>query len=239
MRKITTALLSFLLIGITSFAQTQFSGWLASFNTFSSKGKTSIHLDVQLRSSDEWKEVQTFLARTGLNLKLRKNITATIGYAYISNRRTITGIAGYAPEHRIWQQLLLSHNWKRVGIAHRFRLEQRFISRSFVQNGNLENSGNVFANRFRYFIRGLIPFNDAMPFSKGLFAALQNELFLNLGDKSPVNGKTFDQNRAYIAVGYRLKSSFDIEAGYLNQYIEGRNGITNNHVIQLATYLRL
>ena len=234
----------FIILGLTILSlptqsQSQFSGWLASFNTFNGKGKTSIHLDVQMRSTNEWKEMQTFLARTGLNVKLKKNLIATVGYAYIRNRRSISGVTGYAPEHRIWEQLLFTHTWKRASIAHRFRLEQRFISKSNIQNAILENEGNDFANRFRYFIRALLPLNNTKPFTNGLFVALQDEIFSNIGDKSPVNGKTFDQNRAYIALGYRLKTSFDLEAGYLNQYVEGRNGFTNNHVVQVAGYLRL
>ena len=73
-----------------------------------------------------------------------------------------------------------------------------------------------------------------------MFGAVQNELFLNFGDKSAVNGKTFDQNRAYAAVGYRFCPEFDLEAGYLNQYVTQRNdNFVNAHVLQVAAYLRL
>ena len=69
---------------------------------------------------------------------------------------------------------------------------------------------------------------------------MQNEVFVNIGNTANVNGKFFDQNRLYLAMGYRLCTSFDLEAGYLNQYISGRNSaFTNNHVLQVAGYLRL
>lgn len=239
MRKKIIPLVIMLLSASAVLAQTQFTGWAAAFNTFSSKGKTSIHLDVQARSSDEFRYLQSFLARTGVNYKIRNNMIATAGYAYISNRRTVTTITGYAPEHRIWEQLLVSHPLFHSTLAHRFRLEQRFISTSTVQGNALENDGNVFANRFRYFVRTMLPLTTNKPFQKGWFGALQNEVFLNIGDKSSVNGKTFDQNRAYIAAGYRLSPSVDLEAGYLNQYITGRIGFTNNHVLQIALYTRL
>ena len=220
-------------------AQTQFTGWLASFNTFSNEGKTSIHLDVQLRSTDEFRYVQTFLARTGVNVKLKNNITGTAGYAYISNRRTVNTITGYSPEHRIWEQLLVSHPFLHSTLAHRFRLEQRFIATPSVQSGELKADGNVFANRFRYFFRTVLPLARQKPFKKGWFGALQNEVFLNFGDKSHVNGKTFDQNRAYGAIGYRLSPVVDLETGYLNQYVTGRSGFVNNHVVQFAVYTKL
>jgi Protein of unknown function (DUF2490) len=232
-----------LLIGIcaisihhSSYAQKQFSGWVASFNTFSLDKKFSIHFDAQIRSSNDHHHIQSVLLRPGLTFNVRKNMRVTAGYAFIHNRRTINNISGYAPEHRIWEQFLITHKIGAATLNHRFRVEQRFISKSFIENNTLVNEGTVYANRFRYFARALLPlFAD-----KGPFLALQNEVFLNFGDKSSVNGKVFDQNRAYFAAGYRFDKTFDAELGYLNQYISGRDiAFTNNHVIQIATYFRL
>jgi Protein of unknown function (DUF2490) len=234
-----TILICFFCNGL--FAQSQFSGWLVAFNTFRTGKKTSIHNDIQWRSSDELKHTQTLLLRGGLNVHLNKKFTVTGGYAFIHNRRVINNISGYAPEHRLWEQLLYNHKLKSIFISHRFRLEQRFIARTIVQNNELKNDGSAYANRFRYFIRNILPLQPQQPsFSKGLFASLQNELFVNIGNTANVNGKFFDQNRLYLAVGYRLHSSFDLEAGYMNQYISGRGDVfTTNHVVQLAGYLRL
>ncbi|HKO82266.1 MAG TPA: DUF2490 domain-containing protein [Chitinophagaceae bacterium] len=221
-------------------AQTQFSGWLASFNTFKTGNKTSIHADVQWRSSDELKHTQTLLLRAGLNIHFTKQLTVTGGYAFIQNRRTVSGVSGYAPEHRIWEQLLYNHKLKSIFVSHRFRVEQRFISKSNAVNNELKNDGSLYANRFRYFIRNMLPFQQQKTFTKGVFAALQNEVFVNIGNTANVNGKFFDQNRLYLALGYRLSSAFDLETGYLNQYISGRNKtFTNNHVWQVTGYLRL
>jgi hypothetical protein len=221
------------------FAQSQFSGWLASFNTIKLGAKTSIHADIQLRSSDKIKHVQTLLLRTGLNVQLKKNITVTAGYAYISNRRIVSDVSGYAPEHRIWEQLLITHKIKFIPVSHRFRIEQRFLSTSTAVNNELENDLSGYANRFRYFFRGIIPFQKQQNFQKGMFAALQNEVFINFGNTDDVNGKFFDQNRLYAAIGYRINSTSDIEAGYLNQYTSLKNGSNTNNVIQLAYYLKL
>lgn len=231
---------SFVVLSNSAFAQPQFSGWLANFNTFKTGKKTSIHNDNQWRSSDDIKHMQTLLLRVGVNVELNKSVIATAGYAYISNRRSVMDVTGYAPEHRIWQQLIVNHKISRIATAHRFRLEQRFISKSVVQNNELKNDGSVFANRIRYFIRNVLPLKTGPKFEKGLFVALQNEVFLNIGNKANVNGEFFDQNRLYLAAGYRLNPKMDLEAGYMNQYINGRDdAFTNVHVLQLATYLRL
>lgn len=222
------------------YSQSQFSGWMATFNNFKTGKKTSIHNDIQWRSTDHIKHMQSFLFRTGLNVHLKKNLVATAGYGFISNRRTVGTVHGYAPEHRVWEQLLVSHKIKSVSMSHRFRVEQRFISQSRVVNNELEHSGYNYANRFRYFFRNILPLKKQDQFQKGVYAALQNEVFLNFGNTSKVNGKIFDQNRFYIATGYRLGVKTDIEVGYMNQYIDGRGGsFTNNHVMQLASYFRL
>jgi hypothetical protein len=220
-------------------AQVQFSGWLASFNTFKLNNKLSLHFDGQLRSSDDIASVQTVLLRTGLNVHVHKNWVLTGGYAYIANRRTVGGFSDLLPEHRIWQQAIFNQKLKNIAVAHRARFEERFLSRSKVVNNDLEPDGYDPAFRFRYFIRGVLPLSSQPAFSKGLFFALQNEVFLNTGDKSVVNGKTFDQNRLYAAIGYRLPGKIDLEAGYMNQYTSTRTSFANNHIAQIAVYKRL
>ena len=151
----------------------------------------------------------------------------------------MSNISGYAPEHRIWQQFIVSHPIINTSLSHRFRLEQRFIAKSVIENNELKNEGNVYANRLRYFFRTMVPVGGKLE-DNTPFTGLQNEVFLNFGDKSGVNREFFDQNRAYVALGYRFNRKFDLELGYMNQYINGRNdAFTNNHVLQLATYLRL
>ncbi len=228
-------------------AQTQFSGWFASFNTFKINTKFSIHGEVQLRSTDQLDHLQTLLLRTGLNYHVNSRLTLTVGYGYIPNRRVLTGgIAGYAPESRIFEQLQYTHPLVLGGgklqgtLAHRLRIEQRFIPKSYPQGSEFVNDGNVYSNRLRYFIRNITPLQTWSAKGRAPFLALQNEVFVNVGDKSGVNGEFFDQNRAYIAFGYRFHKKFDAELGYMNQYINrAGKDFTNNHIVQIATYVRL
>lgn len=219
----------------------QFSSWLASFNTISiPETKLSIHLDAQARTTDEWRDFQTYIVRPGLNYHLRKNMIATIGYGWVHNQRTLQDVTAYLSEHRIWEQFIVTHNLDFIPVQHRFRVEQRFIGTPVINNSKLEKDGHELAHRFRYFLRGVIPFSGEKGFAKGTFAAVQNEVFVNIANTNVVNGKFFDQNRAYLAVGYRFSKKFDLEAGYLNQYISGRGtAFSSVHVLQLASYLRL
>lgn len=220
-------------------AQVQFNGWLASFNTFSLGKKLSLHLEGQLRSTDQVKGVQTVLLRTGLNVHLSKKLMLTGGYAFVDSRRTAGNLSSLLPEHRIWQQATANHKIKTVAVTHRLRFEERFLAKAAVVNNEIRTDGFNQAFRFRYFLRNLIPFTAKADFKRGWYAAVQDEVFLNTGTKTAVNGKTFDQNRLYGAVGYRLSAKIDAETGYMNQYISTATGSTNNHIVQVAVYKRL
>lgn len=229
-------------------AQTQFSGWLADFNTIKINKQLSIHSDIQLRSSDQLEHIQTLLLRGGLNYRINSKFILTGGYAFIHNRRVMNGVSGYINEHRLWEQGIFNHPLvigsgihKRKGtLQHRLRLEQRFIPQTSVANNELKKDKSVYAGRLRYFLRNITPLIPWSSVGKAPFLALQNELFINIGDKSGVNGEAFDQNRAYVALGYRFHTSFDMELGYMNQYTNGRgSSSTNNHLLQIATYVRL
>lgn len=216
------------------------NGWLSLYNTYKVNNSLSVYFDGQVRSNNQLKNIQTVILRPGIQYNFSRKINATLGYAFIEIRRTLGSVSGYAPEHRIWEQVQVMHLVSFTMLLHRFRLEQRFISTSVVLNNNLHTDGNTYANRFRYFLRDVVPLNGMKKFNVGVFAVLQNEIFINIGDKSIVNGKYFDQNRAYAAFGYRFSLKFDLEAGYLNQYISGQNkSVTNNHIIQVASYIRL
>lgn len=193
--------------------------------------------------------MQILLLRTGLNYHVNSRLFLTAGYGYIPGRQVVAGISGYTAEHRLFEQMQYTHplvigagtHARKGTLAHRLRLEQRFIpNRPYIDNNELKSDGNLYANRLRYFIRNITPLVPWSATGKAPFLALQNEVFVNIGDKSAVNQKFFDQNRAYIALGYRFSKQFDAEIGYMNQYINGRNEtFTNNHIVQLATYVRL
>lgn len=229
----------FFLTTFTAVAQEQFSGWAGSFNTFRLNNRFSLHFDAQLRSTDNLEQVGAILLRPGLNYHLNKTFVFTAGYLLNSSRRNAAGVSSLLNEHRIWQQAVANQKAGKTAIAHRFRFEERFIPRAKVTDNRLEADGYDQAFRFRYFIRSIFPLTSGQTFSSGPFLALQNEVFINTGNKTAVNGKAFDQNRLYGAVGYRFPGKMDIEAGYMNQYSNTRTSFINNHIVQLAVYKRL
>lgn len=210
----------------------QNSGWFAFFNSTKFNSKWGLALDIQVRSADNWDYVRNTLFRPGITYYINNKSNATVGYLLATTYNRIDGAPkSTLNEHRIWEQYILTHKISSVFATHRFRLEQRFIE----TNG----PDDTFAQRFRYFFRFIQPLEKQTEgFSKGAFVALQNELFLNIQNKDKINGSFFDQNRAYLAVGYRFSKKFDAEVGYLNQAQKGAKNNVMNNVVQLALYTR-
>jgi hypothetical protein len=223
----------------------QFSGWLAAFGRVELKNSFSLHIESQLRSTDNIEQIQALILRAGINYNLKSNQIITVGYAFISSRRTVDGISGYGPEDRIWEQFVLNEAFRfhdhPITIQNRLRLEQRFIGQSVAEDGELVTSGFSFIQRIRYLARMIVPFAKSPGgFMKGAYFSLQDEVFVNIGNLSVVNGKYFDQNRAYISIGYRFSPKNDTEIGYMNQFVLNQGTArTNNNIIQIATYIKL
>jgi hypothetical protein len=206
----------------------QNTGWLFLMNSTKFNDKWGAHFDLQVRSSDEFQNVRNLLIRPGVTYFFNSSNNLTVGYLFT---QTYTSGSESITENRAWEQFIHTHKIKGINVSHRFRLEQRFIEKIA--------SDDVFAQRLRYFVRFLIPLKkDAKAFEKGFFAAVQNEVFFNVQNKDVVNNTFFDQNRAYLALGYRLQKKIDIEAGYMNQAVKGLSGHTNNNILQVALYTR-
>jgi len=216
-------------------AQTQYqnTGWFMLVNNTKFNEKWGLQFDFQVRSADDWDHVRNTLVRPALQYFINKNSNVALGYLWQTTQMTPVG-ADYTVtlnEHRIFEQYIYNHKIKSVFASHRLRLEQRFI-------GRLAND-DLFSQRFRYFFRLIQPLQKTKAtFTKGAFVALQNEVFLNIQNNDELNNNVFDQNRAYLALGYRFSKKIDIEAGYINQATKGRTNNTVNNIVQLALYTR-
>lgn len=215
-------------------AQTQYqnAGWFMFLNNTKFNNKWGLQFDLQVRSADDWSYVRNTLVRPAVQYFINDKSNVALGYLWQNTELRLAGAANNSlSEHRIFEQYIYNHKINSIFTSHRFRLEQRFIERL--------NNDNLFSQRFRYFVRFIKPLQKTQPtFTKGPFVALQNEIFLNLQNKSQINNSVFDQNRAYLALGYRFSKQFDIEAGYMNQAQHGATNNTVNNIMQLAVYTR-
>ncbi|MBP8115151.1 MAG: DUF2490 domain-containing protein, partial [Chitinophagaceae bacterium] len=132
--------------------------WLAYTGGIKLNQKISIHTEYQWRRTDGFKNWQQALYRTGVNYSLRKDVNIIVGYAFAQTFTYGDYPAAFAfPEHRIFQQVLIKNPIGKVDVSHRFMLEQRFVGRVFLENGN-KKTDYSYLNRMRYRAKVEIPF---------------------------------------------------------------------------------
>jgi hypothetical protein len=219
-------------------SQSNASAWGSIFVNGPYKNRWGLHVDAQVRSNEQMDQLKTWLFRPGLQYQLNTRNTVTLGYAYVHGILKSPGLRGYSPEHRVWQQWLYVQPIRRYQLQHRFRVEQRFLGATRYQEGVGIPNTSIYSTRFRYFNRVVLPITGRRPFEKGLFAALQNELFLHVSGKNKLNGNTFDQNRFYLAAGYRPAAKWDVELGYMRRDVRTALNTVHQQTWQLAVYLR-
>lgn len=176
--------------------------WLMYFGTNRISDKFSIHTEAQFRNHTGLPiHLEQLLLRAGLNYHFAPNAMVTAGYGYISNYvYESEQSAPEVEEHRIWQQLLMTHNIGRVKFEHRYRIEQRWVE-------------NEYRNRFRYRLMGFVPLNKPVIEPGSVFIGLYDEIFINSEERF------FDRNRFYAAVGYQFNQSTSLQAGMMNQRV--------------------
>lgn len=105
-------------------------------------------------------------------------------------------------------------------ILQTLRLEERFRQR--LLNADMASDSYAFNYRIRY------AYNIELPLSKNKFEPhavtffANEELMLNFGKQIIYN--TFDQNRIYVGLNYRLSKLNNIRLGYMNVFQQQNSG---------------
>lgn len=233
-------LLSFVGFNLIIYSQKQIStqthAWIMYNGNHKLTERWGIHTEYQWRRSDLFDEWQQSLMRLGVDYYTKQNTQLTVGYGWI---RTFQ--YGDQPvfhtnnEHRIWEQYIMKNKIGRVDIQHRYRLEQRFIENWKSSSlSEFEMDGFVFRQRVRYRFLATIPLSHKEMNDNTLFLALYDEPFLQFG--KGVGKNILDQNRLYGALGWRFNKNFNVQLGYLNQYIVKADGVKTerNHTLQIG-----
>ena len=154
-------------------------------------------------------------ARTQIGHPVSKNVTLWLGYVHVVTyaKTGRDGIEDQAVQQISWNMGKLFGG----SLSSRTRLEQRF------QRGVTD-----VAVRFREQVKLSIPLKK-----KGLSAVVWVEPFVSLNRTSAVR-PGIDQVRSFAGLGFKLSKHADIEAGYLNQYLNRANGDFSNHTLSVS-----
>jgi hypothetical protein len=200
-----------------------------------------LHTEYQWRraageeTANVFKDWQQSLLRLGVDYYAKNQTQFTLGYGWIKTfEYGDQPVSHNFNEHRIWQQVIVKNKIGRVDIQHRYRLEQRFIETyNLLPNDGFDKSC-VFRNRIRYRFMVTVPLSRKELADNTLFLTIYDEPFLGFG--KGIGKNILDQNRLFGALGWRFNKDFNLQLGYLNQYIVKSDGIKaeRNHTLQLG-----
>ena len=192
--------------------------------TFGQKQVTSENQDLlwtryhlTLNFSDQWKWVteadnriflnsfhrSQFITHTHVHRSLGKQAEVSLGFTYNNTlpaepfEKNLTGTSEYRP----FQEFYFKENFDMLPlkIQHRFRSEERFFKPLEQQTS--------FNWRFRYQLSLAYPINQFLTFK------INDELFINAGQQ--IVNNTFDANRLYTGLAFKIKGPLRVETGYL------------------------
>ncbi|MFT6360032.1 MAG: hypothetical protein ACJAYJ_004269 [Saprospiraceae bacterium] len=212
----------FNIVDLSAQKNNQLNSWWTYSGNHKVAQKISLHTLYSFRRSNFVADWQQSLLRIGINYHYSDKLIFTPGYDWV-----VIFPYGEQPigkettEQRIYEQIVLKNTVGRLGIVHRYHLEQRF-------------SNNTVQHRFRYRLTTKIPLGKNETNKQHLFLSIFDEVFVNLGEQP--TGHYFDQNWFYVGLGYPFKNGLTIKMGYMNQYLvkfDNRH-IENNHTPQFA-----
>ena len=212
-----------------------YNGWYMFFGSFRFHKKVGLHAEAQWRRNNYILDNQQLLLRTGVNVHFNEQVLGTAGYGYIQSYPYGEFASKLSfPEHRIWEQLQFVTRFNKLEMLSRFRLEQRYVYPPVLKDSVYVIGKDVYSNRFRLLTRFTLPFKGETVLDRTFYITIYDELFVNFGKNAAFN--IFDQNRAYIALGYKIPKLGKLEIGYLSQLVFRANGIQveNNHTIQVS-----
>lgn len=186
-------------------------------------GRLLLWGEVQGRLVDDVSRVGQVLARTGLGLRLGRNVDVYAGYAW---QHYDGAPANARDEHRIWQQIS-APLWQGAGgvqLSTRWRLEQRMFE-------GARDTGW----RLRGQLRLALPLRGPGSFGPLLWS----ETFYEFNSTDWGAREGLNQQRSFAGALVPVTGNLALEAGYMHQYVKRPAGDRGNHVASLTLIWRL
>ena len=195
--------------------------WYGYYNSLKFNEKWSLNSEIQERQFYQPTAQHQLVFRTNLERKLIGDWNASVGMTYfLQNPNNPTSESNLTvPELR---PDIGFGNKQKLGIVtinHHYKAEARFFHD--VENNRLVG-GYRFSNfrlRYQVGLDFLIWKNER---EQVFVAKIKDEIMFNVGNKMVKN--TFDQNRIYLAINYKINNSYAVELGYMNWFQQLKSG---------------
>lgn len=207
--------------------------WYGYYNNLKFNENWSLSSEIQERQFYNPTAQHQLVFRSNLERKVFGDWKASVGMTlFLQNPNTPNSESNLTvPELR--PDIGFSNKQKLgfITINHRYKAEARFFHD--VENQKLVG-GYRFSNfRLRYQLGLDVPIwkNEKQ---QAIIVKIKDEIMFNVGNKIVKN--TFDQNRIYLAVNYKLNASYAFEIGYMNWFQQQKSGVDfyNRDILRLS-----
>lgn len=214
--------------------KSDFRLWTPVYLTVSLPSKFLAYMEVNPRIGDDVTNIDQLLLRPALGYQLTENLSIWQGYAWVGNfnQKHTAPQSPFFEESRIYQQVNYTHKFSGLKFLSRTRLEERWI----------EHADGT-AVRFRQMLRVTYP----LPIAPDWALVGYDEVFINLNTVGVATGKGpgagLDQNRFFVGVNKTFSQYINVDLGYQNQMLNGRqlpgNANLINHILMLQFFINL
>ncbi|CAM4335270.1 DUF2490 domain-containing protein [Flavobacterium terrigena] len=209
--------------------------WYGYYNSLKFNENWSLNSEIQERQFYNPTAQHQLVFRLNLERKLIEDWKASSGMTlFLQNPNNPNSESNLTvPELRPDIGFSNKQKLRFITINHRYKAEARFFHD--VENGKLVG-GYHFSNfRLRYQLGLDFPIWKKEGNEK-LLLKIKDEIMFNLGKKIVKN--TFDQNRVYLALNYKVNKSYAFEIGYMNWFQQQKSGTDfyNRDILRLSIF---
>lgn len=198
--------------------------WLQYVNIVHFSKTLSLNTDLDYRWKENLSLKSQYIFRSGLGYNVNNRLQLLLGFAHLGfySNQTISRL-----EYRPYEQLSYKHQYNKLKLAHRLRIEQRY----FYRKSNEATAGSTSFNyRFRYRFAVRMPIFKSEKISLGI----SNEIHLNARKEN--TSSPFDQNRLIIGPAYSFSKKLAVNLYYQNLISPTsiRNEYNLNHMVFIS-----
>ncbi|MFO7880621.1 MAG: DUF2490 domain-containing protein [Bacteroidales bacterium] len=211
--------------------------WFQYYNQTKLNNNLTLLYDGSYRWKDRFQKKSQYLIRAAIGYNINSDIQISSGIAHLGfyfSDKLIT------VEFRPYQEILVKNKFNKIGMNHRYRIEERFFYP--VDNGEIQKLG-TFNFRFRYAFMFSIPLFklSKTKTDKAFLLNIGDEIFINAG-KEVVNG-IFDQNRIIVSPTFKLNESLSLSLTWNSQFASTQSqdifNYTNVYWFQIKHNLKI
>lgn len=161
-----------------------------------------LYIETQPRLGDDWGRVATAQHRVAAVIKVSPAWLFYAGYAWTPFFYDSKYHRDFRDEQRLWQGITFNHKLRRVQWQHRYRQEQRMITRT-----------DGVSHRSRYLLKGSYPWSADEHIGLTWF----DEVMFTLNSVSGGPESGYDRNRLFVGPYWRVGQA-RYEVGYLGEH---------------------